>query len=258
MGYVLRRELREALGPQITGLQRLVALEVADDANDQTRMSYATLEDLVRWTGAKDGKVVRTVLKRLAEAGWEFRVPIGKGSDGRTLYAVPGKALTFRVPESSQGVTPVTPSVKEGVTGVASETTGVTPLSSAPQTFSPLSGSARIVRSAAVMAEREREKSPLVSKILKDHPGSTTDEAAAVLASMRRDPKIHSVSAVVSSAAGKEDVSDRLRKLRAGSQGVTPVTPSAALPECAACRDPIWGPLAADGLCRECRGEVVA
>lgn len=149
MGYKLRRELREILGPEITGLQRLVALEIADDANDDTRMSKATLADLVRWTGAKDGKVVRTILKRLSEAGWEFRVPIDKGKDGRLLYAVPGKALTFRVPDWPEGVTPVTPSAEEGVTGVASEATGVasettgvaseatgvTPLSSSPHPF---------------------------------------------------------------------------------------------------------------------------
>jgi len=31
MGYELRRQLREVLGPDITGLQRAVALEIADD-----------------------------------------------------------------------------------------------------------------------------------------------------------------------------------------------------------------------------------
>lgn len=144
MGYRLRRDLREVLGPEITGLQRLVALEIADDANDDTRLSKATLTDLVRWTGAKDGKVVRTILKRLSEAGWEFRVPIDKGKDGRLLYAVPGKALTFRVPDWPQGVTPVTPT-PEGVTGVASEATGVasetTPVASEATGVTPLSSS---------------------------------------------------------------------------------------------------------------------
>ncbi|MFF9309978.1 hypothetical protein ACF1BS_03615 [Streptomyces sp. NPDC014748] len=98
MGYHLRRQLREALGPNITGLQRAVALEIADDANEDTRRSWVALEDLARWTGAKDAVVVRNALKRLAVAGWEFRVPIGKGKDGRTLYAVPGTRMTFVVP----------------------------------------------------------------------------------------------------------------------------------------------------------------
>lgn len=99
MGYELRRQLRELLGPGITGMPRAVALEIADDARRETRVSWASLEDLARWTGAKNTDVVRDALKRLAAAGWEFRVPIGKGKDGRLLYAVPGVKLTFRVPD---------------------------------------------------------------------------------------------------------------------------------------------------------------
>ncbi|MBR8638671.1 hypothetical protein KEF29_03495 [Streptomyces tuirus] len=108
MGYHLRRQLREALGPNITGLQRAVALEIADDANEDTRRSWVTLEDLARWTGAKDAVVVRNALKRLAAVGWEFRVPIGQGKDGRILYAVPGVRMTFTVPPF-EGVATATP-----------------------------------------------------------------------------------------------------------------------------------------------------
>ncbi|MFK0140666.1 hypothetical protein [Streptomyces murinus] len=100
MGYQLRRDLREALGPDITGLQRAVALEIADDANEDTRISWATLEELARWTGAKDSAVVRNALKRLAASGWEFRIPIGIAKkDGRVMYAKPGIRMTFRVPD---------------------------------------------------------------------------------------------------------------------------------------------------------------
>lgn len=137
MGYELRRQLREALGPGITGLQRAVALEIADDANTATRRSWASLEDLARWTGAKDATVVRNALKRLAAAGWEFRVPIGKGKDGRVLYAVPGTRMNFRVPDF-EGVAPATPKGErelplrpEGVAGAHSEGAGATP--SGPQ-----------------------------------------------------------------------------------------------------------------------------
>lgn len=146
MGYELRRRLREALGPDIAGLQRAVALEIADDANEATRESWASLEDLARWTAARDVNVVRTTLKRLATAGWEFRVPLGVGKDGRVLFAVPGRRLTFRVPPF-EGVTVVTPKGEppvplgpEGVTTVPTEGTGVpsqgtvvTPFSSSPQ-----------------------------------------------------------------------------------------------------------------------------
>lgn len=114
MGYELRRQLREALGPDITGLQRAVALEIADDANERTRRSAAPLEKLALWTGAKDTSVVRNALKRLASAGWEFRVPIGKGKDGRTLYAVPGQRMTFYVPHFEEGAT-ATPKGEHGL-----------------------------------------------------------------------------------------------------------------------------------------------
>lgn len=141
MGYELRRQLREALGPDITGLQRAVALEIADDANEQTRRSWVPLEDLARWTGAKDGSVVRNALKRLAAAGWEFRVPIGKGRDGRVLFAVPGTRMTFAVPpyEGGAGATPygdkgepglplggagATPQTPQGGAGAPSEGAG--------------------------------------------------------------------------------------------------------------------------------------
>lgn len=116
MGYELRREIRESLGPNVTGLQRAVALEIADDARHDAdgRRSRASLRDLARWTGAKDTAVVRNALKRLAEAGWEFRVPIGKGKDGRILYATPGHSMEFRVPLSppSEGA----PAHSEGAT----------------------------------------------------------------------------------------------------------------------------------------------
>lgn len=108
MGSKLRRQLREALPDGIKGLQRAVALEIADDARyndagrydpENGRCSKVRLSDLVRWTTAKDELSVREMLRRLAVAGWEFRVPIGKGKDGRPLYAVPGRAMQFRVPD---------------------------------------------------------------------------------------------------------------------------------------------------------------
>jgi hypothetical protein len=126
VGYDLRRALRVALGPQITGLQRAVALEIADDANDVTRKSIVELEELVVWTGAKDASVVRNALKRLAAAGWEFRVPIGKGKDGRTLYAVPGVRMTFVVPPFEGGAV-ATPSPAKGEQGLPLEGAGATP-----------------------------------------------------------------------------------------------------------------------------------
>lgn len=172
MGYELRRALRKALGQDITGLQRAVALEIADDANDATRLSYVSLEDLREWTAAKDVGVIRTTLKRLGTAGWEFRVPLGIGKDGRVLYAVPGRRLNFRVPDFEGGTTvapmgePWFPLGAEGGTTVPtegtvvpSEGTTVTPFSSVPSNssslFSPASADAQLPPGAS---SDEREK----------------------------------------------------------------------------------------------------
>lgn len=185
MGYELRRALRELLGPEIKGLPRAVALELADDANETTRQCWASLEDLARWTAAKDTNVVRDALKRLGAAGWEFRVPIGAGKDGRILYAVPGRRMTFRVPDfegraatTPKGESPLpvpsqgrvtTPS--EGVTtpseGVTTPSEGVrtTPFSSIPSDSSSLSVADRVVQAAAVVpAGQEREFIDYINK----------------------------------------------------------------------------------------------
>lgn len=100
MGHEIRRALRDVLPPTIKGLMRAVALEIADDAWDDSRLSKdATLENLAKWTATPSTATIRDALKRLAAAGWEFRVPIGTGRDGRRLYAVPGIAVKFKVPE---------------------------------------------------------------------------------------------------------------------------------------------------------------
>lgn len=132
MGSELRRKLRVALGPDITGLQRAVALEIADDARyddnwrydpDKGRRSKVRLAELVEWTGAKDANVVRNAIKRLSAAGWEFRIPIGQDKHGKPMYAVPGKAMTFRVPDFEGGAT-ATPMPEGGATATPRESEG--------------------------------------------------------------------------------------------------------------------------------------
>lgn len=149
MGSSLRRQLREALPPSIKGLQRAIALEIADDARydddwnydpENGRRSKVRLAELVRWTAAKDELSVREMLRRLSLAGWEFRLPIGKDKNGNLLYAVPGKAMTFRVPDF-EGPTTVGPCVEvevEGPTTVGpSEGEGPTVVGEGPTTVGP-------------------------------------------------------------------------------------------------------------------------
>lgn len=152
MGSRLRRDLREVLPASIKGLQRAIALEIADDARyddswryspESGRHSKARLSDLVRWTGAKDELSIREMLRRLAVAGWEFRVPIGTGKDGRPLYAVPGRAMQFRVPdfEGPTVVGPCSDEESEGPTVVGEGPTtvgeGPTVVAEGPTTVGP-------------------------------------------------------------------------------------------------------------------------
>lgn len=132
MSSELRRQLRVALGPGVTGLQRAVALEIADDARyddnwrydpDKGRRSKVRLAELVEWTGAKDANVVRNAIKRLSAAGWEFRIPIGQDKHGKPMYAVPGRAMTFRVPDF-EGVVVATPMTEGGARATHRESQG--------------------------------------------------------------------------------------------------------------------------------------
>lgn len=208
MGYQLRRDLREALGPEITGLQRAVALEIADDARDSTRRSFVTLEDLACWTGAKDTAVIRNALKRLAAAGWEFRVPIGQGKDGRVLYAVPGKRMTFLVPAFAlQGGAPATPEEapahSEGDEGGAgahsegagahSEGAGATPFSSVPSV--PSSSSDPSSSTIAPPTPRTEEED------LHQNNSTNTDSPAP---NHKSDPELRAAAIVASRLADAE------------------------------------------------------
>ncbi|MFJ3290391.1 hypothetical protein ACIPMW_34505 [Streptomyces sp. NPDC086669] len=137
MGSSLRRQLREALPPSIKGLPRAVALEIADDARyddawrydpENGRRSKVRLAELVRWTASKNERVVRDALRNLSLAGWEFRLPMGKDKKGALLYAVPGRALEFRVPDF-EAPTAVGPDTEGTVTTgpIGTVTTGPSP-----------------------------------------------------------------------------------------------------------------------------------
>ncbi|MDF2710609.1 MAG: hypothetical protein K0R62_6261 [Nonomuraea muscovyensis] len=186
MGYELRRHLREALGPDITGLQRAVALEIADDANERTRRSSVPLEKLVLWTGAKDTSVVRNALKRLAANGWEFRLPIGKGKDGRVLYAVPGTRMTFQVP-SFVGVAVATPTEDKGEQGLPHGGAGAT-----PQT--PQGGAGAHSEGAGAHSEGAGAPPSSSSPSLLMHEGAASEDASYGIPDAAR-PLIDSMTA---------------------------------------------------------------
>lgn len=106
MGYLLYREVRDALPADCTPTERLVAWAIADDANDKTRRSWIKMPELMQRTGIKTESGVRKVLQRLAARGWEFRVPITTGKDGRAVFAARGHSLDYTVPKGGPGGSP--------------------------------------------------------------------------------------------------------------------------------------------------------
>jgi hypothetical protein len=277
MGSELRRELRDLLGPDIKGLKRAIALEIADDARYDDNMKYdptkgrrsrLSLAELVSWTGAKDERIVREELRRLALAGWEFRVPLGVGKDGRKVFAWQGRAMEFRVPEGptvvatedgpQDGQGPTT--VAEGPTVVAEEPTDVATEATTVGPPSPGSSSRKSSLSddapeadppePPAAPVDEREGSPLVDKLKGIHD-ATGDEVRTVLDQVGREGWAKSLSAWALSEKGGIDFAERLARIRA-----TPAAVAANLDpwqECT-CGRVFQSP--EPGPCQRCRGTV--
>ncbi len=101
MGYLLRRQLADAMPDWLTASERLVALEIADLCHDSTREGYGAdlLEAVARRSGLANVKQVGRVLGELSAHGLELRVPLGVDSSGRPLFARRGRQTTYRVPD---------------------------------------------------------------------------------------------------------------------------------------------------------------
>lgn len=100
MGYKLYREIRDLAPDDWTPAEFAVAQAIADNADEGTRQSFRlTMPELLRRVrGINTMAGLRRVLQRLADRGFEFRVPIKTGKDGRPVYAHKGHAADFIVP----------------------------------------------------------------------------------------------------------------------------------------------------------------
>lgn len=98
MGYKLYREIRDRAPADWTHAERLVAWVIADDANDETRRSWIKLPELMERTGIKSQSGVRQALQKLADRGYEFRMPFTRGRDGRLVFAARGHSLDYLMP----------------------------------------------------------------------------------------------------------------------------------------------------------------
>lgn len=98
VGYELRREVRDALPPGLlTGMECLVLLELADDANDETRKGYPTLEKLAALLG-REPRTVRDALASVWTKWVDVRVVLKLDKHGKPVYAFKGHAAEFVFP----------------------------------------------------------------------------------------------------------------------------------------------------------------
>jgi len=110
VGYALHREVRDFLvGTEASSLERIIAIEIAIEADDKTRncrrwdkqtrrwIPTVTVGHLIGWTGGNE-RTVSEMLRRLARRGLDLRKPLGKDKDGKTMYARKGHATEFCVP----------------------------------------------------------------------------------------------------------------------------------------------------------------
>lgn len=174
MGYELRRWFADRLPETLSSGERLVALEIADLANEKTRLAYgqSLLDVIVHRTGLANQKQVGKVLGKLAANGIELRVPVRnkdgeiiRNKAGRPLYAFEGRKLTFRVPEEGEF-----PAREVPLWGDLSDER------------SPSGGSTEAQRSPARGQEVPLQGDPVSSSLLKNHPLKDVTPRAPVTA----------------------------------------------------------------------------
>jgi hypothetical protein len=98
VGYKLYRQIRDFAPQDWTSGELVIAIMIADSANEETRRSYIDNADLCRRARMTD-RGVRKALERLLERGFDFRVSRGKGKDGKEMYALSGKRTEYQVPD---------------------------------------------------------------------------------------------------------------------------------------------------------------
>jgi len=108
VGYLLYREIRDFAPADLSSGELVVALMIADDANDITRRSWIANEELC-FRARMKASGVRDALSRLAGRGYEFRVIHGYGKNGRPVFAAKGHTVDYLVPDMLKGAAVAAP-----------------------------------------------------------------------------------------------------------------------------------------------------
>ena len=108
MGYQLYREIKNHAPEDWTAGERLVALVIADSANERTRRSKMPIYELMEQTGYSN-RMICKCLDKLRDRGFEFRTSYGIRKDGQPIYTCRGRAVAYQVPHLVKDGTRVPP-----------------------------------------------------------------------------------------------------------------------------------------------------
>lgn len=104
MGYELRREIRDLLprGGILTDKECRLILELADNANEQTRRAWPGVDWLAEVCDIPNPKRVGEFLTSIARKWFELRVEIGKDKNGKPYFAKSGRRSVYRLPTRAE------------------------------------------------------------------------------------------------------------------------------------------------------------
>lgn len=247
---------------ELTAIERLVLLAVAQRANGDTREAWQSLAPGRRWVlaeivGVKESGL-RNATLRLRTRGLEVRVPLGKDKNGNAVYAVRGRQTTYRLPVLTiEGATPVAPydpgkalrggekgatTERKGATYVAAGATSVAPFSSVlPSITSSINPRVREAKRIIIEATgaKPSEAEAIATQLLTQGARSP----AAVVRSMIPTGALDDALAEIRSTAAKADLAE-LNRSRAsmppcehGEAGGDVIHPTSGLPWCLDCRN---------------------
>ena len=136
VGYKLYREVRDFAPNDWTHAELVVALMIADDANEDTRRSWIANPLLCQRARVTE-RGLRGALQRLGAAGYEFRVAHGYDKNGNPVYAARGHAVDYAVPDMIKGGTVVPPNDPKGGTRRSEGGTATPPIGAKGGTVVP-------------------------------------------------------------------------------------------------------------------------
>lgn len=104
VGFELRREVRDQLlwPGALTPSERVLVLELADNAGEKTRVGYPGMEWILAKCDIPSKQRAGEHLASIAAKWFELRVELGKDKNGKPLYAMPGKKTTYRFPTRAE------------------------------------------------------------------------------------------------------------------------------------------------------------